>query len=54
MVTTSSYYESMYKAGNAIYINIIHVQETQIGTETYIWIYTKNGNFIQEFRTVLT
>ena len=39
----------MYKAGNAIYINIIHVQENQIGTETYIWIYTKNGNFEQEF-----
>ena len=39
----------MYKAGNAIYKKIIHVQETQIGTETYIWIYTKNGNFVQEF-----
>ena len=39
----------MYKAGNAIYINIIHVQENQIGTETYIWINTKNGNFLQEF-----
>ena len=52
MVTTSSY----YKASNAIYINIIHVQEIQIGTETYIWIYTENGNFVQEFsikKTVL-
>ena len=39
----------MYKAGNAIYININHVQETQIGIETYIWIYTKNGNFVKEF-----